>query len=174
MRLVGDADGHVSEMTIGDPTETESLGPPDDGRDYVSTSEIRLALDHANGLVLIGGIEPIRSRASCKLIATLVETYEQDRNKGRAPEKYHYLGSAHLTKVLKVTDVGLRRRVERVRKHVAESFERRFGVPIGVDSLIQSKRWQGYRLNPAIRVVAFDQIARKRHEVDAESHDSSM
>ena len=175
LRLVGDAHGHVSETAIRDPTETESLATPRDSRDFARTSEIRLALD-PNGSVLIGGIEPIRGRASSTLIATLVEAYETDGREGRAPENYRYVSSSILTRALKITDVGLRRRVARFRKQVAQSFERRFGLPIGADSVVQSERWQGYRLNPAIRVVAFDQIklGRKGHEVDAKSHDSSM
>jgi hypothetical protein len=93
-----------------------------------------------------------------------------------APENYRYLDSAHLTKTLEITEAGLRRRVQRFRRRVVESFERRFGLPISGDSIIQSERWQGYRLNPTIRVVAVDQIklGRKGHEANAESHDSGM
>jgi hypothetical protein len=41
---------------------------------------------------------------------------------------------------------------------VANSYERRLGLPISGDAVIQTKRWQGYRMNPMIRVVAPDQI----------------
>ena len=92
------------------------------------------------------------------MVAALIEAYEKDRSDGRAPENYRYLGTSHLTNALGITDIVLRRRVEQFRKQVADLFEKRLGLPIGADSVIENRRWQGYQLNPAIRVVAFDQI----------------
>ena len=74
-----------------------------------------------------------------------------------------------LTKTLGISDVVLRRRVERLRKRVASSFEKRLGLPIEADAVVQNQRWQGYRLNPMIRVVAFDQIC---HAAKPGCHDS--
>jgi len=176
LRLVGDADDRASETAVRDPTEIENAQqPPRDDRDFVQTSEIRLALDPAERQVMIGGIEPIRSRASFALIGALVKAYEEDRTEGRAPENYRYLGTSHLTKVLRITDLVLRRRVERFRRVVAGLHESRLGLPIGADAVIQSQRWQGYRLNPIVRVVApgQTQTVTKRHGLDGERHDST-
>jgi hypothetical protein len=105
----------------------------------------------------------------------LVEAYEKDRAEGRAPENHRCVPSLELTKVLGVTDVALRRRVERLRRSVAGSYERCFGLPLGGDAVIQNQPWHGYRLNPLVRVVAPDQIdqSEKRHAFDAERHGST-
>jgi hypothetical protein len=110
------------------------------------------------------------------LALALVDVHEKDRSDGLAPENYRYMHSSHLTKVLGITGLGLRRRVMRFRRGVADSFEKCLGLPLPDDAVIQNRRWQGYRLNPAIRVVARDQIEgdKTRHEARAERHDSNM
>jgi hypothetical protein len=82
-------------------------------------------------------------------------------------------GSSALIKKLKISEVVLRRRVERLRKTVAKSYEERLGLAISADAVIQTKRWHGYRMNPMVRIVAPDQIAGGRHEIRRECHDSS-
>jgi len=174
LRLVGEGE---AQAAIRDPTETEGLkGSPRDRRDFGRTSEIRLAVDAAGKKVLIRGIEPIRSPGSFALVAVLVETYEKDRSEGRAPENYRYVHTLDLTKMLRVTDLALRRRVVRLRRGVAGAFESCFGLLLGGDAVIQNQPWHGYRLNPLVRVVSPDQIDRgeKRHDFDGECHDSSI
>jgi hypothetical protein len=56
---------------------------------------------------------------------------------------------------------------------VAESYEKRFGLVLAGDALIQSRSWQGYRLNPYVRVVREDQIVvETRHEKLDERHET--
>jgi hypothetical protein len=159
LRMVGDSGSRLADAATRDPVETDSPRRlPGDNRDFVSTSEIRLALDRVERQVVIGGIEPIGGRGAFALAAELVGAYEKDRSEGLAPENYHYLRSLHLTKVLSTTEHGLRRRVLRFRRRVADSFARRFGLPLAGDAVIQNRPWKGYRLNPMIRVLALDQI----------------
>jgi 7-cyano-7-deazaguanine synthase in queuosine biosynthesis len=177
LRLIGDSGSRVADSATRDPTETDSSRRlPGDGRDFLRTSEIRLALDRVKRQVVIGGIEPIGGPGAFALAAELVDAYEKDRSEGLAPENYQYLRSLHLTKVLSITEQGLRRRVMRFRKGVADSFARHFGLPLAGDAVIQNRHWKGYRLNPTIRVLALDQIegAGKRHEARAVRHESSM
>jgi 7-cyano-7-deazaguanine synthase in queuosine biosynthesis len=176
LRLVGEGQAPIPPPEIRDPTERESSKrSPLDGRDFGRTSEIRLAVDVAKKRVLIRGIEPIRSPGSFSLVAVLVEAYETDRSERRAPENHRYVKTLNLTQMLRVNDLALRRRVERLRRSVAGSYERCFGLSLGGDAVIQNQPWRGYRLNPLVRVVAPDQIdqSAKRHELDAERHDSS-
>ena len=149
LRIVGNEGGGVPSAAIRDPSEMDiSRRTGHDEYDLLGTSEIRLALNQEAREVVIGGIEPIKGPASYDLAALLVEAYEEDRSKGCAPENYRYVSSSALSKKLNVSDFGLRRRVERFRKTVANSYERRLGLPISGDAVIQSRRWQGYRVNP--------------------------
>ena len=159
LRIVGKEGDGLPGAAIRDPSETDISGrAKHDEYNLLGTTEIRLALNGEAREVVIGGIEPIKGPASYDLAALLVEAYEEDRSRGCAPENYRYIGSSQLTKKLRMSDVGLRRRVERFRKTVANSYERCLGLPISGDAVIQTRRWQGYRMNPMIRVVAPDQI----------------
>ena len=159
LRIVGNEGDGLPGAAIRDPMETDISGRAvHDECDFLGTSEIRLALNREARQVVIGGIGPIKGPASFDLAALLVEAYEEDRSRGRAPENYRYVGSSQLTRKLSLSDFGLRRRVERFRKTVANSYERCLGLPISADAVIQTRRWQGYRMNPMIRVVAPDQV----------------
>jgi hypothetical protein len=123
--------------------------------------------------VVIGGIEPIKGPAAFALAAELVGAYEKDRSQGLAPENYRYVASLHLTKALRITEQGLRRRVMRFRHSVAVSFAKHCGLPLCGEAVIQNRHWKGYRLNPGVRVLALDQIERYRgrHKTYAARHE---
>jgi 7-cyano-7-deazaguanine synthase in queuosine biosynthesis len=172
LRLIGDTRRRPTDLSVEDQAKLNWERPAEDGRDFLRTSEIRLALDTVRRQVVIGGIDPIRGSASFTLAAELADAHVKDRSDGLAPENYTYLRSRHLTKVLQITDLGLRRRVMRFRQRVASAFERRVGLAISGDAVIQNLHWKGYRLNPEIRVLALDQIdgEEKRHEAPAGRH----
>ena len=118
-----------------------------------------------NGKILwqgnpIRGIPAIRKPASFAVVESLVQVYQEDRATGRAPENCRYVNSTQLTKNLAISDSTLRRRVLRFRSAVADSFQERLGLTLAGDAVIQSAPWQGYRLNPDVRVVAPDQLSR--------------
>jgi len=169
LRLVG----AIETSTIRDPVEMDHANERRDDRDFRRTSEILLALNSTKLSLVVAGIEPIRGEATFALTEILVEAHERDRSTGLAPENHRYVSTRTLTKTLGASELALRRRVERLRRKVAESYEKRFGLVLAGDALIQSRSWQGYRLNPYVRVVREDQIVvETRHEKPDERHET--
>jgi hypothetical protein len=175
LRLVGNAP--TSVFTSPNRGIRESLVPENqkaDRRDFRSSSEILLALIPDRKEMLIRGIPIIRGPSSYAFVENLVPTYEEDRVRGLAPEKYRYVRSSQLTKILNITESTLRRRVLRFRTAVAKSFQMKLGLTLAGDAVIQSARWDGYRINPQVHLVTPDQITRpgKGHDSHAKGHDS--
>ena len=152
----------VRDAAENDQGETR----PPDNRDFKRTSEIHLALDPSSRVVLIAGLPPIKGEGTFSLIDQLVEAHDENSLNKRAPENYRFVAGGQLATRLAINDVTLRKRVMRLRRKVANAFQRRFGLTLAGDAVIQSTAWSGYRLNPAVRVLAPDQIesAPKRHE----------
>jgi 7-cyano-7-deazaguanine synthase in queuosine biosynthesis len=157
LRLVGAIEG---DSPIGDAAEADQPKGKEDARDLSRTSEIRLALDVIKMHVVIEGVAPIKGRGSFAVLQALVESHVEDRSDGLAPENHRFVATLQLTKSLGVSELTLRRRVERVRAAVRRRYEEHFGLPIPDDALIQTQRWRGYRLNPDVRVVRRDQLKR--------------
>ena len=175
LRLVGSAPTNIRSSPLQDLTESPDLARQEtDGRNFRSTSEILLALNPDCKELLIRGIPAIRRPASYAVVESLIQTYEVDRAQGLTPEKYRFMSSSQLTKTLDLTDSTLRRRVLRLRRSVAESFQEHLGLTLAGDAVIQSATWEGYRLNPAVRVVAPDQLSRagESHDSGTAGHDS--
>jgi hypothetical protein len=161
LRLVGSIPANIRSSPNQDVTVSADLVRQEaDSRDFRSTSEILLALDPDREELLIQGIPAIRKPASFAVVESLVQVYQEDRATGRAPENCRYVNSTQLTKNLAISDSTLRRRVLRFRSAVADSFQERLGLTLAGDAVIQSAPWQGYRLNPDVRVVAPDQLSR--------------
>ena len=113
--------------------------------------------------VLIHGLPPITGGANYALVCALLAKYAADRQAGRAPESYGYTAAPSLAAELSVDEATLRRRVSRLRRTVAHMCVEHLGFPLAQDALIESKSWQGYRINPAVRVVASTEIKVARH-----------
>ena len=161
LRLVGSAPATTRSSPLQDLTVSPSLAHQEaDNRDFRSTSEILLALDPDSKELLIRGIPAIRRPASFAVVESLVQAYQEDRATGLAPENCRYVNSTQLTKNLAISDSTLRRRVLRFRSAVADSFQERLGLTLAGDAVIQSAPWEGYRINPEVRVVAPDQLSR--------------
>jgi 7-cyano-7-deazaguanine synthase in queuosine biosynthesis len=164
LRIVAGTGLKCLDAPIRDPTVGYGEGTPD-SRDFGTTSEIQLAVNPAMKEIVIRGIPPVTGHRAFRLLQQLVEGYESDRARGQAPENYGFIPAKTLRSRLSVEDDSLRRCVLRFRRRVATLFERHCGLPLASDAVIQSKAWRGYRINPAVRVLAYDQIARAgRHE----------
>jgi hypothetical protein len=175
LRIVGGGGIGSYETPIRDAMELPQDAPQQrDQRDFRGTSEILLALNADRKEVLIRGIPPIARPASFAVVEMLARVYEEDRGQGRAPDNYRYVGSHELTEALKVTDNTLRRRVLRLRRGVAEAFQNYLGLTLSGDAVIQSSSWQGYRIHPAVRVVAPHELLQENrsHDFSNGSHDS--
>ncbi len=159
LRLVAGADGIVARL------RAEGLPPPQasemDARDYQRTSELRLALDHHRQKVLIDGIPPLEGPGMFAILNELVAAAQKDRHAGRAPEGHSFLAAGTLAERVKVSEESLRRCIHRIRRRLAEEFETNAGLPLGANALIENVRWKGYRLNPAVLILAPDQLSPK-------------
>jgi hypothetical protein len=108
--------------------------------------------------ILIRGIPPLTGLTTYPLIEQLVAAYEQDRTLKRAPENHQYVPAKVIRSQLSIEDDSLRRCVSRIRNRVANMFDKHCGLTLPNDAVIESAPWQGYRINPKVRVVAPDQI----------------
>ena len=165
LRMVAGTGASLRDTPIRDPIEQASSERIFDNRDFGITSEVYLAVNPKVQQVMIRGIPPLTGRAAYALIEQLVAAYEHDRVLKRAPENHQYVSAKALGSRLSIEDDSLRRCVLRVRRRVANLFERHCGLALADDAVIQSIAWRGYRINPNVRVVASDQIAPvARHE----------
>lgn len=159
LRIAG---GGVPAVKASGPTATQSSAAIP--HSAVRSSQIMLGLDHEHKHVLIAGMEPIVGAATFALLDQLATQFEQDLNAKRSPSHCGYCGTKRLTGELRVDDTTLRRQVTRFRKKVAEAFERRHGLSLSSEAIIESRTWKGYRLNPNIRLVTAEEVRPECHE----------
>lgn len=147
----------IMDIPVARPdSESQRTMPPPD--------EIRLALDEDNCIVLISGLPPIDSRADYALLIELEKRYRSDVQAGKAPENHRYAKAADLARSLSIEQATLRRRVMRLRRRVAELYEKHMSFPLYKDDFIENKEWRGYRLNPRVRVLAKTELDGKKSQ----------
>jgi hypothetical protein len=155
LRLVAGPGGIVAPAAL----TSDAIEPTrPDPRDFRRSSQLRLAIDTESARILVDGAPAIEGPAAFALVRKLVEISEEDRAERRAPENHRFTNAAKLATLLGVAEPTLRRCVRRVRLHLAEAFEREAGLPISAGALIENARWKGYRLNPAVLILAMDEI----------------
>src|SRR5687768_7458473 len=107
------------------------------------------------------------SGADSKLVRALELGHRADRNAARAPENYTYTKPEDLADYLHYEDVvAVRQRVSRCRAETQTMFQEVHGRKLPKGALIETRRPDGYRLNPQIRFVAYSEVP----EDDALSH----
>jgi hypothetical protein len=60
----------------------------------------------------------------------------------------HFIPSSALASTLSIEGPSLRKTVERIRKQTTRAFQDAYGTAPEPDAIIESRSWQGYRLNP--------------------------
>jgi hypothetical protein len=117
------------------------------------SQELRIAFDHASRSVLLEG-RPSLTGSKYALLNALRADYERAQRAQRAPERYPFMKAEKLSELLGIEEPTLRKRVSRLRNELVRQSEIS-GTPfLGRDALIENKGWEGYRLNPFVRVVA--------------------
>jgi 7-cyano-7-deazaguanine synthase in queuosine biosynthesis len=164
LRLVAGPGGVVRPLA---EAQEKREPPPVDLRDFQRSSQMRLALDPRTKLVLIEGMPPIEGSTSFALLEMLAAAWEKDRQAKLAPENHAFLTARSLAKALRISETSLRRCVYRVRRRVADGFEGNAGLVLAANALIENHRWKGYRLNPAVLLIAPGEL-----DVGAEWHNS--
>ena len=137
----------------------ESL--PVDG-EYLETPEFVLAVDQGIKWILIDGIAPITGSTSFLIMSRLVERYREDQASGRLPINYRAYPVEELVDLSGLTDAAaLRQAITRIRMDLREGFVLLYGTEPDKNAVIENVRGKGYRINPKVRVVAPDEIARR-------------
>jgi hypothetical protein len=111
--------------------------------------EIQLAVNELERVALVrGGLE--FSGADYELLRVLLDAFEEDQRNRKAPDNYCYTVTSTLAKKLQVRQPTVRQRVLRIRKRLFDWFAEDYPLP--QDALIENASWEGYRINPAVRL----------------------
>jgi hypothetical protein len=124
-------------------------------RDGLGAPEIQIAVNEAAQVVLVrGGLE--LKGADYQLLRHLVEIFEEDQRNRKAPQNYRYTSTKTLATKLGVRQPTVHQRVLRIRKRLFEWFAEEY--PLQEDALIENTWWQGYRINPAVRLLDLSEM----------------
>jgi 7-cyano-7-deazaguanine synthase in queuosine biosynthesis len=141
-----------------DPVESEPSASAQAAEMKASPVErpIRFAVDeHVKRVVIAPDIALVGS--SYRLFETLLCAHRQDRAAGRPPEEFRYIATRKIADQLKVEEGSVRRIVERTRKTLVQQFLEHTQALVNDEDVIQTLKWQGYRLNPFLdeRSISF-------------------
>jgi len=142
-----------------DPSPTGELSATSDGRrlkDGVVAPEIQIAVNDAARIVLVRG-GPEFKGADYNFLSPLLHVFEEDLRNQKAPENYRYTSTRALAAKLKIGEPTVRQRVLRIRRRLFEWFADDYPLP--QDALIENTSWNGYRINPAVRLLSLSEIA---------------
>jgi 7-cyano-7-deazaguanine synthase in queuosine biosynthesis len=138
-------------------TEITSAHRADDGSDHRKldqTLDIEMALIKVKSHVSFPGVGQIRGRTTFRVLEQLIEPYLNDRASQRPIGQCQFTRARTLAKAVGITEESLRRRISTFRRNVAALFQEQCGLPLAADSVIENMNWQGYRLNPRVRLVS--------------------
>jgi hypothetical protein len=139
---------------LPDPAEEEERASSGDwGTAPRAYPEIRLAFDAQTKRVLLDGWPPLTGR-SYELLELLRQAREEAERAGLAPENHPFVEGGRLAEWLGVEEPAMRRQVTRLRERLAKHADGASGPALPDGALIENRPWRGYRLNPAVRVLA--------------------
>lgn len=148
------APGSLLTFVVGEQFAKSRQTSPHAPAAQSSGSKISLMIDSARNIFRVNNSKEIRGKKSVALLILLAEQHRKDRNADRNPAEFEYLSSRFLTTTLDVDVDALRRRIERLRDRIAAGLTAAGIESVDQDVVIQSKSWNGYRLNPGIRLIA--------------------
>jgi hypothetical protein len=134
--------------------DSAGTAPADEGR----MTNLRIALDAERQQVLVEGLAPLKGGKTFALLEVLAGNYRLDQAAGRAPEKFTLVLSGALAAELQTEEPSLRKLISRISGRLYRDFEARYGVPLPKNALIENTYWQGYRLNPTVRLLDASQL----------------
>jgi 7-cyano-7-deazaguanine synthase in queuosine biosynthesis len=147
-------DTFVSSKPLKDPAQQEF---EDELATVRSRPIIRIAFDEKKKQVLFNAWPPVRG-AGYSLLDQLRIEYVQSKQAGLAPENYPFVDSHKLAQRLGIDEPTVRARISRLRRRLNKN-----AIPAGhgslsTDALIENEAWSGYRLNPAVLVLAVSEL----------------
>jgi hypothetical protein len=126
-----------------------------------ASSEVLIAVDKIRKQILIGGIAPLKASSDFRIVSLLVGLYLQDRGAGCLPADYRTMLADDLAEALgRVGDTAARKAVSRLRRKISREFMQLYNIELSLDAVIENVHGKGYRINPAVRVVAPAALAR--------------
>jgi hypothetical protein len=135
---------------------------PEEGRgDTLDTTgnQILLAVDEQQKCILVYGLAPLRSLTHYRIICVLVEMFSQDTAEHLAPKNFRTVKAAELAdRTSSPNEEATRKAIWRIREKLSKENQELYGSSLSQDAVIESVQGKGYRLNPALRIVAPDQI----------------
>jgi hypothetical protein len=96
--------------------------------------------------------------ANYSLLNSLRNEYDEAKRTGIAPENYPFVRAINLATRLGVEEPTLRRRISRFRKSLNKCATSAGYKALPADAVIENESWDGYRLNPAVLVLAAAQL----------------
>ena len=163
-------DSCLLQMVIRSPDINIDQGPivspsPGPAREFAVSQEttgqgiILVAIDDVGKRILIDGIVPLTASMEFRLVSTLVRLHREDRESERAPENYRSISAEDLAKAVSTTgEIAGRRAIFRLRKKINSEYQELYGSCPDSNAIVENIPGKGYRINPAVRVVAPDQI----------------
>jgi hypothetical protein len=136
----------------------DRLDAGSDYRNLDQTLDIEMALVADDTHVLFPRVGQIRGGTTFRLIEQLIDQYLDDRESQRPIDQCRFTPARALARALRITDESLRRRISAFRRKVATLFQKQCGLPLAADSIIETRNWQGYRLNPRVHLVSSDSL----------------
>jgi hypothetical protein len=153
----GDANTFVSSGPLKDIAQQEF---EDELAAARSRPNIRIAFDEGAKEVLFEAWPPLRG-ASYSLLDQLRPEYEEAKRAGLAPEHYPFVDNHKLAHRLEVDESTVRRRIFRLRRQLDKHAVAAGSSPLQAGALIENDPWAGYRLNPAVLVLAVSELCPK-------------
>jgi hypothetical protein len=151
----GDVDAFVRSKPLKDAAELEYEDEPNEA---LSKIEIRIAFDDDKKAVILWSGEQLGG-ASYSLLNSLRPEYENAKRAGFAPENYPFIDGRKLADQLNIEEPTLRRRISRLRRRLDKWSVAAGNGPLSADAVIQNEPRGGYRLNPAVLVLAASELS---------------
>lgn len=151
----GDVESFIPSTPLKDPAELEFESELEAAQSGI---EIRIAFDDEKQDVILGPSERL-GRASYSLLNSLRPEYEAAKQAGKAPENHPFIDGHKLADRLCIAEASLRRRISRFRGRLNQSSVAAVNGPLSADAVIENEPWLGYRLNPAVLVLAASELS---------------
>ena len=96
--------------------------------------------------------------APAKVAHGLKPAFDADRSEGRAPDDHHYVLPHHIFPSSEMTPATARQNIARCRRELGRFYRDVFGSDPPDYLLIQSRQWEGYRLDPILQLTTRDAV----------------
>ncbi|MFC3205620.1 hypothetical protein [Aquamicrobium soli] len=130
-------------------------------RTPVKHHQFMLAVDAKKKRILLSGGASLAGK-SYELIVKMVDLRRREIAEELPADDYEFIMTTSLCKELKIEEPSLRRRVYRIRSEIEKQFSASLGYTPDQNDVVESNRWNGYRINPYVILVSPGQIQSSR------------